>query len=318
MVLLEAHRCVRFLFGKRWFVLIMWQVCSILLCSVNVLNTVLADRNGSTLPFLQLTTAYFILFVAHIWRYQKSDVSWLGYVVVSVFNCAGDVAAVYAYNTTSLSSAMLLTTTVIFWVAPMSVLILKRKLSLVQCIAIAVGLGGVVTIFIADGAGESKWVGNILSLASAVSYAIANILQEKLVYTASVTIYLCRFSIFALPTSGILSGVVEWKSIRDYLWNPSTYAIIFVYGILLFIYYTFVPFVMQFSSAVEMNISLLTSNFFSLAISILVFGQKAEWLYLVGFFCVPIAIVMYTLFPHNEKITEAGEHDMETNDGIGE
>lgn len=291
----------------------MWQVCSVLLCSANVLNTLLADKNGSTLPFLQLTITYFILFVAHIWRYKHSEVSWLGYVVVSIFNCAGDVAAIYAYNTTSLSSAMLLTTTVIFWVAPMSVFILKRKLSVVQCISIVVGLGGVISIFIADGAGESKWVGNVLSLGSAVSYAIANILQEKLVYTASVTTYLCRFSIFALPTSGILSGAVEWKSIRDYVWNPASYGLLFGYGILLFIYYTFVPFVMQFSSAVEMNISLLTSNFFSLAISILAFGQKAEWLYFVGFFCVPIAIVLYTLFPYKEKTQEMrDEEDLTT------
>lgn len=58
---------------------------------------------------------------------------------------------------------------------------------------------------------------------------------------------------------------------------------------------------MQYSDATTMNISMLTSNFYSLAISILAFGQKASWLYLVGFFCVPIAIVIFTVFAPKEE-----------------
>ena len=244
---------------------------------------------------------YGILFVSHIWRFQKSEVSWFYYILVSAFNCAGDVTAIYAYNTTSLASAMLLTTTVIFWVAPLSFFVLKRRLSVVQMLSLVVGICGVVMVFIADGTKGSRWLGNLLSVCSAMSYAVANTLQEKLVYAASVTVYLCRFSMFAFPVSGILCGAVEWKQVRDYDWQPQIYGYVFGYAILLFVYYTAVPFIMQFSSALEMNISLLTANFFSLAISIWAFGQKAQWLYLVGFICVPVAIVLFTVFPYKEK-----------------
>ena len=291
-------------------------MCSILLCSINVFNTLLVEKNNSTLPYLQLMLTYGILFITHIFRFGKSDVRWIFYVLVSAFNCAGDVTAIYAYNTTSLASAMLLTTTVIFWVAPLSFFVLKRRLSLVQLLSLVIGICGVVILFIADGTAGSRWVGNVLSVVSAMSYAVANILQEKLVYAASPTVYLCRFSLFAFPVSGILCGAIEWRQIRDYDWSPEICGYIIGYALLLFAYYTVVPFIMQFSSAMEMNISLLTANFFSLAISILAFGQKAEWLYLLGFAFVPVAIVLFTVFPYKEKPKpESTERAPSTGDG---
>jgi hypothetical protein len=44
-----------------------------------------------------------------------------------------------------------------------------------------------------------------------------------------------------------------------------------------------------------MNLSLLSTNFFSLGISVAVFHQKASWLYIVGFLCIPLAIVIFSL-----------------------
>ena len=67
------------------------------------------------------------------------------------------------------------------------------------------------------------------------------------------------------------------------------------YSILLALYDFLAPFFMQFSDATTMNLSLLTANFYSLGISILAFGQKPSWLYLVGFFCIPIAIIIFSL-----------------------
>lgn len=303
----QHNSCFHFLFGKRWFVLIMWQVASIILCVINLFNTLLSERNGSTLPFFQLMITYFILFSACIFRYEKSDISWLKYFVTTLFNFGGDVSSIYAYNTTSLSSAMLLATTVIFWVAPLSHFVLKHRMSIWQLLALVIGFCGVVLVFVADGVGDSKWLGNLLAVISAVCYAIANVLQEALVYSASVTLYLCRFSIMALPISAILSGSVEWRLIREYTWSGDIIGFILAYVILLAFYYAFIPFIMQFSNAAEMNISLLTSNFYALALSIIFFGQKADWLYLGGFLCVPIAIVVFTLFPKKKPENEQSQ-----------
>ena len=148
--MLQSNKCIPFLFGKRWFVLIMWQVMSILLTVINVINTLLAEKNGSTLPFLQLCITYTLLLLAYVWRFEKSEMSWIPYIFVSIFNFIGDSTAIIAYNSTSLSSAMLLTTTVVFWVTPLSYFFLKRKYSLIQLLSIIIGFTGVILVFIAD------------------------------------------------------------------------------------------------------------------------------------------------------------------------
>jgi drug/metabolite transporter (DMT)-like permease len=306
----EDEFCSR-LFAKKWFILLMWQVCSVILCSMNVFNTLLARQNGHTLPFLQLAIAYSILFIGHIWRYERSDVSWLKYIIVSVFNVTGDVVAVFAYDTTSISSAMLLSTTVIFLVSLIAFFFMRRKISLWQCLALAIGFLGILLVFISDGVSGSKWLGNLLATMAALCYAIANCLQDHLVHTASVTIYLCRFSIFACPVSLVASGAIEWKQIRDYAWKVEVVIFVCGFAILLSIYYALIPFIMQFSSALEMNISLLSSNFLSLLVSILAFDQKASWLYLFGFLCIPIAIIVFSLFPYVEKVAGLDSNEIE-------
>jgi drug/metabolite transporter (DMT)-like permease len=282
------------LLQKRWFILILWQICSISLCGLNTFNTLLASNNGETLPFLQLALSYTLILLVHVWRYARSDISWLKYLVVSFLSGAGDCMAIFAYNETSLSSAMLLTTTSVFWVAPITFFLLKRKIAIVQCFALLLGFAGVVLVCVADGFESSQWVGNLLSIAAAVAYAFANVLQEILVQTAPVTTFLCRLSILLAPINVVLGGAIEWKTIAEYNWEGKIVAFVVAYAVMFCAFYTAVPALLQFSSAIEMNISLLTSNFFSLAVSILAFGQKGNWLYLVGFFCVPIAIGLYT------------------------
>jgi drug/metabolite transporter (DMT)-like permease len=292
--------CLRQLFAKRWFVLVAWHLGSILLCGLNVFNALLASANGHTLPFLQLAATYTLVLLMHVWRYSKSDISWLKYIIVSIFSGAGDALAIYAYNTTSLSSAMLLSTTVVFWVAPLTFLVLGRARSVVQVSSIFVGFAGVAILCWADGFQDMHWLGNALALGAALAYAASNVLEELLVQTAPVTIFLCRLSMFLCPVDIAIGAIVEWQAIIEYDWRPKICIFVVAYAVLLAIYYSFIPFVLQFSSAMEMNISLLSSNFFSLAVSIAAFGQKADWRYLVGFCCVPLATALYTLFPPKE------------------
>jgi drug/metabolite transporter (DMT)-like permease len=275
----------------------MWQIAALALCIVNLFNDRLAVRNGTTLPFVQLAIAYAIVLATNAFRYEKSDLSWVKYLICSALTWGGDISVVYAFNTTSFTSALLLSTTVIIWVAPISYVLLKRKVSLLQLIAILIGFAGIIVIFIADEDGASKWVGNVLATAAGVCYAFANVLQEELVYKGAVTTFLTRFGVVSLPVNIILGAAIEWKATVTYNWDVITFLYVFGYAILLAAWYAFSAFVMQFSNAIEMNISLLSSNFYSLLISVVGFGQKATWLYLIGFFCVPAAIGVYAFFP---------------------
>ena len=107
----------------------------------------------------------------------------------------------------------------------------------------------------------------------------------------------------ATVITGILTGAFEWKQIRSYNFSVKVVLLILLYALIQTIYYTFCPFIMQHSTAAEMNLSFL--------ISILAFGQKASWLYLVGFFCIPIAIAIYSLFPPKEQKVDDRSYDEE-------
>jgi drug/metabolite transporter (DMT)-like permease len=109
----------------------------------------------------------------------------------------------------------------------------------------------------------------------------------------------------------VLGGAVEWKQIRDYDWGPMVYTYIGLYAILLAVFYGLMAFILQYSNAIEMNVSLLTTNFYSLLISVLAFGERASWLYLLGFFFVPTAILIFAWFPHPTQTKEPSDNIME-------
>lgn len=289
------------LFSRKWVVLIAWQVCSLFLCSIGTICSYLSIKYTCTIPLLMMSITYIILLCFSAYRVPKTEISWWRYLVVSVCAVSGDYTAIKAYDTTSFSSALIFITTVVFWVAPLAYFVFGRKINWIQFLAIVISMGGSVCVFIADGTAGSKWLGNVLALSSAILYAILTVLQELLVHNDSLHLYLFRFSTGAAPIAAILSGAIEWKTIRDYNWTIESGSLIVLYSILLAASDFMSPFVMQYSDATTMNISMLTSNFYSLAISILAFGQKASWLYLVGFFCVPIAIVIFTVFAPKEE-----------------
>lgn len=298
----KQESCLSRLWKKKWFVLLCWQLSSVFFTIQGVCCTILSTRGGATLPFLQLSMGYFLIMIANTWRDLKNKASWLKFIFASLCMFAGDSCTIYAYSTTSMASTVLLCSTIIFWVAPLTYFFYKRKYSIWQILSFIIGMGGVSLVFVADGVKGSKLLGNILALAAAISYAFATTLEEGLIHEFG-NLYIIRFGIIVFPVSGILAGAVEWKEIWEYNWEWQTVFALCGYSVCISIYYCFIPIVMAHSNATELNISFLTSNFYSLGISILFFGQKASWLYLLGFLCIPVSIIVFSLFPYKEKKT---------------
>lgn len=294
---------LRGLLSHKWAVLTAWQVCAVDICVYASLCTGIVELYGSSVPFFMVTLAYTSMLLVSMWKVPKAKEtsSWYGYLAVALLTIAGDYTAVLAYNMTSMATALVLSTTVVFWVAPISFFVFKRKLSIWQWMAIFIGIGGGAMIMVADGVSGSHWTGNLLALASAICYAILTVTEEYLVHNDSLQIYLFRFAVIASPIGWILTGAVNWKQMRDYQWDLRSIAMYLVYGILLCTYNCMSPFIMQHSDATTMNISLLTANFYALGVSILVFKQEASWFYLIGFCCIPAAIAMFSWLEKKEQ-----------------
>jgi drug/metabolite transporter (DMT)-like permease len=300
------------LWKRKWFVLSMWQVCSLLITAMNVAATELIILAGQSLPFLELLAAYGMLSLCHSWKIPRTPTSspWWNFTIVGVLNYMGDGLNVLALDYTSMSSAMLLVTTAIFWVVPASCWILKSKFSIWQIISLFLGAGGIICVFLADRTDDqSKWLGNLLAIGSAMAAAGATVFEELLLRNVSTDCYVSRFSLPAAILSGIVCGSYEWRTIRDFPFTWKAILLIVTYGTTQTVYYTIDPYIMQHSSAAEMNLSFLTTTFFSLLISVLFYGQRASWLYLLGFLCIPSAIAMFSLLPLKEKREESlSEH----------
>jgi drug/metabolite transporter (DMT)-like permease len=314
--LLTAPTLMERLWARKWFVLVMWQVCSLLITAMNVAATEIISITGQSLPFLELLAAYGLLSLSHSWKIPRTPTTspWWHFAIVGLLNFMGDGFNVLALEYTSLSSTMLLVTTVIFWVIPASYYLLKRRFSVWQILSLFIGAGGIVCVFVADhNDGESKWLGNVLAVASALAFAGSTVIQELLLQDVSTDVYVSRFSLAAAIISAVVAGGYEWKKIRDFPFTWEPVLLIVAYAVTQTVYYTIDPYVMQHSSAAEMNLSFLTSTFFSLLISIAAYGQKASWLYLLGFFCIPGAIAMFSLFPYRGNQVHNAEDQVSVN-----
>lgn len=291
---------VHHILQKKWALLIGWQICAVILCGAGSLCAGIIKYAGSSLNSFMIACGYTLCLVVSMWKVPKTKVSWWPYILAGWTAVAGDSCAVLSLNMTSLATALLLTTTTVFWCVPLGWIMFRRRITLLQGLAILLAIGGGAVLIVADGTGGDRWIGDVLSLVAAVCYAVNATAQEYLSRKGPLHTYYFRFGASAAPVAWILAGSTEWKKIRDYNWSWQIGTMYGAYAICLASFNIIVPFFMQFSDATTCGISMLTANFYSLGISILVFGQKANWLYLVGFFCIPVAIAIFSIFTPKE------------------
>lgn len=288
-------------------VLAAWQLCALDLCAFTTACTGIVTLAGYSIPFFMASLSYTLILLLSCWNVPKAkdESKWYGYIAVAVLTITADYSAIQAYNMTSMSSAMLLLTTNAFWVAPISFFAFKRQYTIWQWLSILIGIGGSAMVMIADGVEGNRWIGNLVALGSAIASAVLAVTQEYLVHSDSLHVFLFRFSLTATPIGWILTGAFNWKEMRDFPWEWKTGLLYLAYAVTLCIYYIGGPYIMKFSDAATMNLSLLTGNFYTLGISILVFGQRPSWFYLVGFCCIPAAIAIFTLTEKKDQATES-------------
>ena len=282
------------LLEKKWFVLLAWQFCSLMISCMSVSSSMLSHFYGRNLPFFQLFVTYVIVLSISPFLKKSTEIQWWKFALVAFLSILSDFLAIKSYNFTSLGSAQLLCTTPIIWVGPLSYIFFRRKMNLWQVFSILLAATGVVLVFLADGAGDSRWFGNLLACCSAMTYAIVTCSEEFLVSNADPMTYIFRIASCTIVYS-LIGSAVTYKDIISFVWTWKSALLILAYAAFLSIYIFTTPVVIKHSNATVMNLSLLTGNFYSLGFSIILFHQKTSWLYLIGFFCIPIAIVIYTL-----------------------
>jgi solute carrier family 35, member F1/2 len=182
------------------------------------------------------------------------------------------------------------------------------------------------------GGASNAVLGDVLVLLGTVLYAISNIGQERFVKAFDWMELLSMYGLCGALVSGIQMAIVDRHNLQTMDWTGTCrctacilstlttvpaaapplvlccadgYIWLYLFGFdaCLFTLYTATPLLLQHSSAVFMNLSFLTSDFWALLIAVFVFGARLHFLYFIAFAVIVCGLVLYNIghLPHCQR-----------------
>ncbi|XP_072301701.1 solute carrier family 35 member F2-like [Eucyclogobius newberryi] len=300
----------------------MGQVLSLLICGTAVSCQYLADEGVET-PMLQSFLNYTILLLVYTTvlctRKDEKNLlhvlkcNWWKYLVMGLADVEANYTVVKAYQYTTLTSIQLLDCFVIPVLMLLSWFLLKTCYRAVHFVAVMVCLSGVGAMVGADilagrdqGSTKGVLLGDGLVLLSAVLYAVSNVCQEDTVKRLSRVEFLGMMGLFGTGISGIQLAALETGAIAEVTWDVRIVLLFALYALCMFALYSFMPVVVQMTSATAVNLSLLTADLFSLFCGLFLFHYAFSTLYIVSFVVIIVGFVMFNAVPPCSALTEGG------------
>jgi solute carrier family 35 protein F1/2 len=333
----RIRRSFRFLTTPHfWIIVIHGQVLSWCMVSTNTLTTFMTDE-GNNIPAFQTLFNYALLCLIFtpytIYRYGFKK--WFKvlykdgwkYFLLAFADVEGNYFVVKAYQYTNMLSAALLDNFAIVVVVILSFIFLKVRYHWTQLTGIVVCIGGMALLVVSDvltdkdGAATDMVKGDLFVLLGAACYGVSNTLEEFFVSKRPIYEVVGQLGFWAIFINGVQCAIFERDSIRDAHWNPAVGGYLIGYTLSLLLLYCTAPILFRMSSAAFYNLSLLTSDFWSLLIGIRVFGYFVYWLYPIGFVLIILGMIVYYISFKNDK-GEAekpwlGEHQQGGVVGVG-
>ncbi|KAL7058320.1 hypothetical protein AAHC03_017172 [Spirometra sp. Aus1] len=142
-------------------------------------------------------------------------------------------------------------------------------------------------------------LGDFLVILGAIGYGISNVYQEYLVRRFGIVDYLGFASLAATLWTVVHCLAWEKPLMRQLAQRQDqsnlgvTLACLAGYAAAMFILYTVMPFALSRTSAVLVNLSLLTADLYALLIGIFLFGNIFHPLYLGAFFAIVLGLCLF-------------------------
>uniref|UniRef100_A0A0N4ZUC0 EamA domain-containing protein n=1 Tax=Parastrongyloides trichosuri TaxID=131310 RepID=A0A0N4ZUC0_PARTI len=288
------------------------QILSLCLCGTGIGSQYLSEFKVNT-PMAQSFLNYF--FLSFIYGLSLifsngsesfvdiiKDRGWK-YFLLAIVDVEANYLIVWAYQFTNLTSVQLLDCSVIPFVMILSYLFLRVRYLASHVIGVAFCLLGIAFLIWADVLDNkddspntpNKFLGDFLCIASSALYAISNTAVEKLVKNYSRREYLGLVGIIGFIISGIQLSIFERNNLAEVNWTWKVVGMYLLYSISLFIFYSMVSIVLQKTSALMFNLSILTADFYSLIAGIFLFHYNFHILYFVSFAILIVGSIVYSL-----------------------
>ncbi|KAF7837144.1 solute carrier family 35 member F1-like [Senna tora] len=279
------------------------QFLSLLITSTGFASSELAKR-GINAPTSQSFLNYVLLAIIYgsilLYRRKALKAKWYYYVLLALVDVEANFLVVKAYQYTSLTSVMLLDCWSIPSVMLLTWIFLKTKYRFKKITGVIVCVAGLVLVVFSDvhagdrAGGSNPRLGDALVIAGATLYAISNVSEEFLVKNADRVELMSMLGIFGGIVSAIQISILERNELKSIHWSAGA-AVPFVgFSLAMFMFYSLVPVLLKINGSTMLNLSLLTSDMWSVLIRIFAYHEKVDWMYYVAFGAVAIGLVIYS------------------------
>jgi len=283
------------------------QVISLLITGTGVFSTELADE-GVQAPVIQSSLNYILLCfllvrAAPLARRQGLGAPIWQYVLWAFCDVEGNFLVVSAYQYTSITSVMLLDCFAIPVVMALSCVVLGARYDLwhvAACCVCLVGLALTVASDVASGRALGSapkgpaWLGDLMVIAGATLYGFSNVMQEKVLKASGRKCEaLGMLGLCGTVLSGAQAAVLEARAFGSIAWRASTIMHLFGFQMCLFGMYVLTSVFILNADAAIFNLSMLTSDVYSVIFAWRFQHQRPTWMYGAAFTTTLSGLVLY-------------------------
>ncbi|KAI1126152.1 DUF914-domain-containing protein [Nemania abortiva] len=294
-----------------WVVLVIGQVLALAITATNTFSSLLV-AHGVSIPAFQTFFNYVLLtlvyFTYMLYQYGLRKFGRIlfydgwKYFILSFLDVEGNYFVVLAYNYTNILSAQLINFWAIVVVVIISFLLLRVRYKIFQIVGILICVGGTGILLASDhiqgtngGPGVDLLKGDLFALLGATFYGLTNTFEEWFVSKRPAYEVLAFLGFFGIFINGVQAAIFDRHSLQTGDFDGTVIGYIVGYTLVLFTFYSIVPFLLRIASAAFFNISLLTGNFWGTIIGIRVFGYTIHFLYPIAFVLIIIGQLIYFL-----------------------
>ncbi|XP_060754055.1 solute carrier family 35 member F2 [Neoarius graeffei] len=306
--------------------LAMGQGLSALMCGTAVSSQYLAIEFHLDVPMFQSWISYTLLCLTYTTAlcFRKGDenillilkTKWWKYLLLGLADVEANYAVVKAYQYTTLTSIQLLDCFILPVLLILSRVFLKTRYRIIHYVAVCVCLAGVGAMVGTDivsgrdqGSSSNILLGDGLVIISATLYAVSNLCQEYIVKNKRQLEFLGMVGLFGTLISGIQLGILEHMKVANIKWTWQIALLLCGFAACMYTLYSCMPVVISMSSATAVNLSLLTTDLFSLFCGLFLFQYNFSGLYLVSLMVIMVGFIMFNAVPPPNQTPETGSEE---------
>uniref|UniRef100_A0A7S1RHJ1 Solute carrier family 35 member F2 n=1 Tax=Alexandrium catenella TaxID=2925 RepID=A0A7S1RHJ1_ALECA len=289
---------------------VLGQIISVLITGTGAFSSLLA-AGGVDIPVSQSSLNYILLclhlpWVARTLRREGPAAPAWRYAVWALCDVEANYFVVWAYQYTSIASVMLLDCFAIPCAMVLSRIILGAQYGrwhLAACLICVAGLSLTVVSDVVSGkVGTSPkgpaWFGDVLVIVGAALYGLSNVLQESLLKGCGRRCEaLGMLGLWGTLFSCLQAVVLERSALMECNWSTENMLWLLGFQLCLFGMYVFTSNFLMRADAALFNLSLLTSDLYSVIFSWRVQHGTVTWMYSAAFITTLSGLVLYHTQP---------------------